>query len=801
MKVPFSWLKEFLSIKESAEQTAHTLTMLGLEVDAIEESALNFSGIVVGAVLSTEKHPQADHLCIAKVSDGTEELHIVCAAKNCRPGIKTALAKIGAVIHEKTGESFKIKKSKLRGIESNGMLCSHEELQLPVGDYATADGIIEFPAETPVGISLSDLFGDKIFEIALTPNLNYCSSIYGIARELSAITEQEVIRPSIEIVEDSKQTIAQFLTVHVEEPELCPRYACRVIDQVKIGPTPEWLKTRLEQCGIRSINNVVDATNYVLLEYGHPLHAFDYHTIDGQQLHIRRAHHNEKMATLDGKQRFFIPDQLLICDEHKAAAIAGIMGGAHSEVTDSTRTVVLESAYFQPASIRRTSKQLGLQTEASKRFERGVDPNEILHALDRATSLIIQVAGGTIVAGTIDIKAKNFEPLNLDFRLDKANELLGTELAMSEAESIFHRLGFQTRINSNTIRVTVPTYRNDIQAEIDLIEEIARIYGYDNINKKPVFYQVSSIDHSPVYLMEQRLRNALIGLGLQEFLTCDLISPTQADLIAPDCYPSRSLIKLLNPSSLDQSILRPTLMPGLLQVIKVNQDHQNHHVAGFEIGRVHFQTKDRFFEPPVASLVLTGSHFPSHWSQKSQPFDFYDIKGLIENFLEISAIKTPEFQKSHFANFHPGRQAVILIDGIEIGIIGELHIDTLRQLDIKQRVYFAELNIQDLMQKQLPIKRLQPLPLFPSSERDWTITLKEDVAIGDVLSLIRNFSSRLLEEVDLIDIYRNVEKIGANCKNATFHFVYRDKEKTIAMETVDKEHQRIINLVEKKIIT
>lgn len=785
MKIPLSWLKEYLPTQLTPEQIAESLTVIGLEVEAMEPKPLSFEGVVVGEVVETKSHPEADKLCVAAVSDGEQTYQVVCGAPNCRPGLKTPFAKVGA----KVGDT-RIKRTKLRGVESEGMLCSHEELELPEG---IPDGIMELPQDLKAGTDLAALYGDLIFEIALTPNLAHCASVRGIARELAALTLEPLNYPKYSPLEESDEKIEDHASVTVENKEACPRYACRLIKGVKVAPSPGWLKERVESCGMRSVNNIVDITNLVLLEFGHPLHAFDFDTLDERRIVVRNARKGEKLTTLDGKERFPTEAMLMICDEKKPVAAAGIMGTESTEVTEKTTSLLLESAYFEPGQVRRTSKHLALHTEASYRFERGTDPNGILEALERAAAWIGEIAGGTALRGILDEKAKDFPQAVVACRVSRTNQILGTKLAGSEIETIFKRLGLSIHASKeDLIEVKIPTYRHDIHHEIDLIEEVARLYGFDNIHKRErALFRTGSLSHSPAYLFEKEIRTRLIAEGLQELLSCDLISPEEAALVKPDCMPSRSVIKLLNPRSIQQSVLRPSLLPGLLNIVKTNADHGTHSLSGFEVGRLHFKTKDRYLEPTVASLILTGQKSEHHWENKSNILDFYDLKGIIENLLNTLNIQPAAFLPTHYENFHPGRQASVRVGEMEIGIMGEVHPETLKKLGLTHPVYFAELNLEDLRAASRPDVKMAPLPLYPSSSRDWTVTISEEIPVGVLLEKIKTIPSKRLESVLLLDVYRS-EGLGSDRKNVTLRFIYRDRDKTLSIEAVENEHARII---------
>ncbi|CUI16051.1 phenylalanyl-tRNA synthetase beta subunit [Candidatus Protochlamydia naegleriophila] len=785
MRIPLSWIKEYIDLNLQPSEIAKILTMAGLEVDGYETVGGDFSGVIVGRVLETEKHPNADKLVVATVTDGKESYQVVCGAPNCRPGLKTAFAPIGASLTDE-GKEFKIKKSKLRGVESSGMLCSGKELHLTSDD----DGILELPEHLVEGTLLNELYSDTIFEISLTPNLGHCSSVIGVARELSAATGLPLRYPHL-VFQEGEHPIEQSINLQVLAKEDCPRYTCRVIKDIKVGPSPDWLKTKLEKCGLRSVNNVVDVTNYVLMEMGHPLHAFDYDRLNGQQIIVRRAKEGETFETLDGKERVLKESHLMICAGERPVAIAGVMGGSNSEVHDGTCHIVLESAYFDSVSVRKTSKQLGLQTDASKRFERGTDPNQLISVLNRAAMLIQEVAGGTIQIGILDEKAKEFPEATIRCRLNRTNQMLGTILSRGEVETIFKNLGFHYQWDGqDSFFVRVPTYRVDIKEEIDLIEEIARLYGYDHIPRQGGRYLSSQLPPAPIYLFEKEIQSRLIAEGLQEFLTCDLIGPTLLNIVQDHTMPPESVVSVLNPTSIEQSVLRTSLLPGLLQVVKYNVDHQNHQINGFEIGRIHFKEGEQYKEQSVAAIVLSGSSQPAHWNDKPKDYDFYDLKGIVENLLVELGIEEPIFKNIGLDTFHSGRQASVFVGAMEVGTFGEIHPAIRRRLDVSQRILFGEFNLQDLMQVATRLEKVKPLAIYPGSERDWTFTIKDSVPFAAIMEALDEQKSTLLEKVSLLGVYRS-DKLSPGYQNITLRFVYRDPSKTVAQEVVEAEHHRL----------
>jgi phenylalanyl-tRNA synthetase beta chain len=790
MRIPLSWLKRYLDLEISPEVIAETLTLAGLEVDAVENQAPEFEGVIVATVLETQPHPNADRLKVATVFDGKENLQIVCGAPNCRPGLRVALAQIGATLKDDDGKSWKIKKSKLRDVESHGMLCSERELKLSTSH----EQIIEFPEDVVVGTPVSELYGDTIFEISLTPNLGHCMSVYGIARELAALLNLKIVRPEFHLQESKTVKTSDVVSVALEAPEKSSHYTCRLVKGIRVGPSPQWLKKWIEAAGMRSINNVVDIGNFVMLEYGQPLHMFDADKIVGGTIRATTKAPEASLVALDDKEYQIPVDTLLICDQKKILAIAGIIGGKGCSVADTTVNVMIESALFTPETVRKTSKQLKLRTESSSRFEKGIDPAGVVRALDRAAILLAQVAGGEIAHGYVSSLASLPERKTILCRVPRVNALLGTQLSANEIASLFHRLEMDTIFAADEqLLVTVPTYRNDLSIEVDLIEEVARVYGYNKLPKSVPLHPSSNLADAPIYQFENLIRTALVQLGLQEWRTCDLISPELAALSLERGMSKESLIHVLEPRNIDQSVLRASLIPGMLACAKHNQDHQNWDLHAFEVGKIHFRDQSKIVEPSVATLLLSGANAPYNWESKQRAVDFFDLKGVIENLLP-----TATFQTSHFHHFHPGRQATIVIDALTIGVIGEIHPTHLRKIGIDGRVLCAEINLTDLMPHKKHLSKVKEIPLYPSSSRDWTLSIHHQVPVGDLLAQIKSYASPLLETVSVHDLYAG-EKAGKELKNVTFRFIYRDLNKTISQEVVDAEHAKITQQVAEKL--
>jgi phenylalanyl-tRNA synthetase beta chain len=795
MKVPLSWLKEYLDLSLPAEKISDTLTLAGLEVEGIDYVGSNFSGVVVAKVLSTSPHPNADRLTVAIVTDGKEELQIVCGAKNCRAGLVTALAKIGATLPpDESGKPFTIKKGKLRDVESFGMLCAADELGLS----SDGDGIMELSSDLPIGTDLTSLFSDVIFDISLTPNLGHCLSIQGIARELSAHLHIPLKQKTYSLKETGPD-VHHDLEVDIEDTAHCLRYMARVVKNVQVAPSPDWIKHRLETCGIRCINNVVDIANYIMLELGQPLHMFDYDTIATKKIIVSSNTSHQKMKTLDKAERCLEPGLLLICDPLKPLAIAGIIGGDDCAVSNTTKNVVIEAAIFRPQMIRKGCKMVSLKSDSSQRFERGVDAEKIQIALDRAAELLHTICHGEISQGIID---KNIHPhiaKKITCRVDRVQRLLGIDISLREISSLFARLHLKVvKEHDHSLEVIIPGHRNDLNEEIDLIEEVVRLYGYNNIPKRKPLHVSSSITDAPMYLLENEVRDRLISEGLQELITCDLISPDLAERTKEPTQKEISLLSVMQSKSLDFSTLRPTLLPGLLGCVRHNIAHQTSSLLGFEIGRVHFKSKDVVEELCCASVVMTGELTPYHHDPKPSAVDFYDLKGIIENLMSYFKISSISFEPSHLHNFQPGRQARIKSFDVTLGVIGEVHPTTLKSLDIQQRVYFAEVNLQELLRLQQRDIQVQPLSQFPGSERDWTLTVKKQTSLQEILDAVSQERCPTLEHAFMLDFFES-EKLGHDRKNVTLRFCYRDKEKTLSYESVEADHAKLTQKVAEKL--
>lgn len=811
MKIPLSLIKSYIDLDLSPEKIAESLTLLGIEVEKIEQAKPSFSHVVVGYIESVAPHPSADKLRVAQVDDGKEVHTVVCGASNCRKGIKTAFAKVGASLLDKKGQEYKITKATLRGVESFGMLCSEEELLLP----STSEGIMELPLDWNTGDDLRGLLWDPVFEISLTPNLGHVMSALGIARELSAFLQKPLKNEALYKKEEKS---SQAWQVEISEKALCPIYFAAEIKNVQIAPSPFWLQRTLVAAGMKPISNAVDIGNYILLKTGQPLHIFDKDALEGTTLFVEKTKKSNDFLGLDGNQREIPEGILTISDSKGPVAIAGILGAERGSTKDSTQNLLIEAALFDPKIIRHGMKKLDLRTESSQRFEKGIDPANIQKALSEAIFLIEEICKGNFSGISIEHKQKDLSLKKISCRPNQVNALLGSHLSISEIEEIFHRLGLLTEEKENHLEVTIPSYRLDLNQEIDLIEEIARIYGYNQLEEDHLRKQEISkkpCSHDPAYLFEKKIRPRFLELGLQEILTSDLISPKLSDLAKEWLHPNISLLKAMKPKSEDYSILRPSLLPSMMEVALHNLHQKNFHLSLFEIGNIHLLENQKLLEQSMGAILLTGDKEESHWNQKPVPYDFFDLKGMVEILLESLQLtqkkkgasnKDPTTEEKESASFHfapsnhpsfqPYVQANLFCENQCIGSLGKIHPHLLEKLGIDQPLFYAEINL-DLL-REFVKERLftKPLPKFPSSTRDWTIPVDLKTHLSSITDFISCEESRFLEKVELIDLYEPKE---GKEKMLTFRFTYRDPSKTLSCEEVDHFHQSLMEKVTQKL--
>ncbi|MFC5735310.1 phenylalanine--tRNA ligase subunit beta [Cytobacillus gottheilii] len=796
MYVSYKWLQDYVDLSGiTANELAEKITRSGIEVEGVEKLTEGISGVVIGHVLEREQHPNADKLNKCLVDIGAEEpVQIICGAPNVDKGQKVAVATVGAVLPG----NFKIKKAKLRGEASNGMICSLQELgfesKLVAKEYA--EGIYVFPESVEVGKNaLEELHrDDEVLELGLTPNRSDALSMLGVAYEVAAILGRDVNLPEGKASEAAEKA-EDYISVVAEAAEDNPLYIAKVIKNVRVKPSPLWMQARLTAAGIRPHNNVVDITNYILIEYGQPLHAFDYDKLGSKEIVVRRAKDGEEIVTLDDAKRTLSSDHLVITNGTEPVALAGVMGGANSEVQADTTTVLLESAYFKGSTVRKASKDHGLRSEASARFEKGVDPNRVRAAAERAAVLLQQYAEGEVLAGSAEANTLKIEPAVVEVSIDKINQVLGLQLKSEEVVDIFTRLQFEAVAEQGQITVTVPTRRGDITIGEDLIEEVARLYGYDNLLSTLPVGSTTQGGLTQYQQSRRIVRNTLESAGLYQAITYSLTSEAKASQFALEV---REPLPLAMPMSEERSVLRLSLVPQLLEVLKYNSARQNDSLAVYEIGSVFLSTgKDQLPEEKehVAGAV-TGLWVNHPWQGEKKPVDFYVLKGIVEALVDKLGINDRiEFRQTERDGLHPGRTAEVLIDGKACGYIGQVHPIVEKELDLKA-TYVFELSLESLLAETAPLV-YEAIPRFPSITRDIALVADQEVSSGHLLSIIKEAGGSLLKEVSVFDLYEG-ERMEAGKKSLAFSLKYFDPEKTLTDEEVVKAHTKVLEALEEK---
>jgi phenylalanyl-tRNA synthetase beta chain len=818
MKVTFNWLKQYVDFSWSPEDLSERLTMVGIEVEGVQKLGGEFEGIVVAQVITRDKHPNADKLSLCRVNDGKGERQIVCGAQNFKAGDKVALILPGASLPAKANETpFTIKVGKIRGVESHGMMCSPQELGVP----DPVEGLLILRPDAQVGQPFAEYLGrssgDVVYDLEITPNRPDLNSVIGIAREISAVTGNSLRLPPIPNPESrTTKNVSELVAVRIEDPELCPRYTARVIQGVKIAPSPDWLKSTLEKVGIRSINNVVDVTNYVMLEVGQPLHAFDYHLLQNRAgvppapptIIIRRAAEGEKFTTLDGQERTLTSQMLLIADETKAIALAGVMGGQNSEIGLNTVDVLIESACFKPQNIRATSKKLELRTESSYRFERGADIGICDWASQRAAQLILETAGGALAQGVVDTYSKPAEPRQITLRHHKVNQLLGIELRPEEIEFYLGQLGLKTAGRKPTpldaelsspmpVSFRIPTFRVDLKREVDLIEEVARLHGVEKIPATSPRGAIGANAYDAVHDELADARRLLVGLGLLEAQGQTLIADSAAGLLAGN---GRRFVPLANPLSSDMNVLRSSLLPGLLDSLRHNLSRQNHDVALFEVGRVfHLPSGEAgaslssVVEERRVAIAISGSRKPLFWSgpDRDARLDLYDLKGLLEEFFDGFGLRGMTYSRRPESTAIFVESATIQLGKQTIGELGQLLAPLARRYDLRDAVMLAELNLDLILARRNTVKSFKSLPLYPAIRRDIAMLVPENTLHANVLEVVKQAKAANLESVELFDVFRG-QNVPSGQKSMAYAFIYRHSERTLTDAEVNEAHAKLV---------
>jgi phenylalanyl-tRNA synthetase beta chain len=789
MKVSLNWLRDYVEIRMGLKELINLLTMSGLEVEEATSMGEGFEKVVVVEIQSIRKHPNADRLSLVEAKTNQETFSIVCGATNIREGQKVPLALVGA----RLPNGIEIKRSKIRGVTSEGMLCS--EIELALGQEAS--GIMILPPHVPLGVDLGEAMGSKdtILDISITPNRPDCLCVIGVAREIAALTHQKVKVPLLSLY-DRGEEIHQKTSVMILDQDLCPRYVARMIENVKIGPSPHWMSNRLEKVGVRSINNVVDVTNYVMMECGQPLHAFDFELLEKGRIVVRRAKEGEEFVTLDGVKRTLDGEMLMICDGVKPVAIAGVMGGLNSEIKEDTRRVLLESAYFNPEGNRRTSKRLGLETEAAYRFGRGIDYGGCLSAANRATQLIQELTGGKVVEGVVDVYPTPIKPSPIRLSVRKIHQVLGTEVSAEQVGNYLEDLELEVQgEDEDVLVVTPPSFRGDLEREIDLIEEVARLDGYERIPITIPKGSPSSEERSKEFIAERKVIDTLINHGYHEVVTYSFTSPASWDTIGlPPDDPRRKHLRILNPLTEDFSVMRTTLIPGLLETAQYNISRKNSNLKFFELKKVFIPQERERLPEEIKFLVGLAMGFDRdpHWAFSPRPVDFYDIKGCVEDLLDALQIKRAKFNKAEDIPYlHPGKASKVVLDQEVLGVIGEVHPQVLGHYEIHGKAYLFEMDFSKMVKWAGEERRFQSLPKFPVVYRDLSVVVDRALEAEKVMEAIRAFQQPFVEEITLFDIYQG-PPIPEGGKGISYRIRYQANDRTLTDEEVNQYHEKIL---------
>ena len=794
MKASIEWLKEYTDINVSNKELAEILTMTGSKVEEIQEKGTDIKNVVVGKILEINKHPDADKLVVTKVNVGNEILQIVTGADNIKVGDIVPIAKNGS---ELPG-GIQIKTGKLRGVESCGMMCSVGELGLSILDYPEQieHGIMILPKEyeLKLGKDIVEILQlkEEIIEFEITPNRPDCLSVEGLGREVAVSLGENYKNPrkNIDEKKTNLKTDIEGLKVDILAPDLCYRYVARAVKNVKIESSPEWLKRRLKACGMRAINNIVDITNYVMLEMGQPMHAFDINSIAGKHIKVRRATDGEKITTLDEQERTLNRENLVIADNEKAVAIAGVMGGLNSEIERNTNTVVFESAVFKGSSVRLTAKEIGLRTEASARYEKGLSPENAMRAINRAVELVTLLNAGEEIEGAIDVYPSKQEKKEIEFIPERINNLLGISLSKKEMEDILTKLDIEVK---NGIAIP-PYYRMDIEGEADLAEEILRIYGYDKLESTLISAETTLGGKNKEQKLEDALRNLLVNKGFSEIYTYGMLNEKELIKSNIESELLQQAVVLKKPLSEDYTMMRVSTIPSIMQTVAFNYAKKNQDVALFEIGRIYRDEKGSIEknELPIEESILSISNY-------GENVDFYTIKGIVENILEVAHVRRYELSsKVERTSYHPGRVAKINVGNDTVAILGEISPIVTNNYNIGTRVYFAEIYVEKLAKYGKADSKYKEIAKFPAVERDIAIVVDELVEVGNIEKIISKKCKKILERVKLFDVYRS-EKLGEGKKSVAYSLIFRSNEKTLSDEEISKTMETIVSDLKKEL--
>lgn len=784
MKAPLSWLSDFTDIKVSPKEYADAMTMSGSKVETVEVQGEEISKVVVGKIIEISKHPDADKLQVTKVDVGNEVVQVVTGAQNIKLNDTIPVALVGATLPE----GKKISKGKLRGVESFGMMCSIGELNLTKEDYpdAAEDGIFILEDGLPLGKDVKEVLGlnETVVEFEITSNRPDCFSVLGLGRESAVTLGQKFRKPDIKVNEQGDDA-NKYATVQIKDPDLCPRYAARIVKDVKIGPSPDWMRKRLKAAGVRPINNIVDITNYVMLEFGQPMHAFDLTDIHGSSIIVRRAADGEPMKTLDGQERKLDSSMLVIADADRAVAVAGVMGGENTEVRNDTKTILFESANFNGISVRLTAKKLGLRTEASGRFEKGLDVENVIAAVDRAAQLVEELGAGTVCKGVIDCYVNKPEARKIKLRPDKINALLGASISTEFMLATLRTLEFE--IDEKNMEVTVPSFRPDVEREADIAEEIARFYGYNNIEATLLSGKASSMGKKThKQKVEDIIKNTMKACGLYEIYTYSFTSPKVYDKInLPKDSMLRKPVVITNPLGEDYSVMRTTTLPEMLDVISRNYNRRIEAVRLFELSNIYLTDKLPVEELPEEKEILTLGMYGN--------VDFYDLKGVVVELMSVLGIKDYDFvPETDNPTFHPGRTASILVKGERIGTIGEIHPEVIENFEGPDRAYVGVIEVKALIDNTLIKPEYKQLPKFPAVSRDIAMLVRDEIMVKQIEDIIKQRAGKILEDIKLFDVYKG-KQVPEGMKSVAYSITFRAEDRTLTDEEVGKAMHKIVD--------
>lgn len=788
MKVPLKWLSEYVSCDWTPERVAERLTMAGVEVSSLERIGELWDNVSVALVTAVQPHPNADRLRLVTVDLGGESATVVCGAPNVATGQKVAFAKVGArLIDGHTGETAVLKPAKIRGVVSAGMVCSEKELGLSE-DHT---GTVELPADAPIGVPLQDYLGDVVLDLELTPNRPDCLSVVGVAREVAAIAGVPVRLPDVSY-ETCNIPVESLIGITIENPSDCRRYCSTVVRGVKLGPSPSWMQARLKACGMRPISNVVDITNYVMLELGQPLHAFDYDTIAGHQIVVRRARPGEVFKTLDGVDRLLSSDVLMIADGERAIGIAGIMGGSNTEVSETTSAILVEAATFSHATIRHGSSFLGLKTEASLRFDKILHPDLAAVAVRRAAQMLVTLCGGTAMKGVYDAYPAVAAAREISLPRDEVKRLTGVDVEERQARTTLELLGYEwKRSDATASTYAVPYWRGDATGPADLVEDVVRIMGYDRIpTGAPRFTSGTVTVPGDLWPFKSMLRGLVAGAGYQEVLTYSLVNRDRLVQAAPGVVSLGEPLRVANPMSRDMECLRTSLRASLVDVLARNRRRGQTAVRMFELSRVYVpRGRDLPEERETLCALLCGIAEPLSWHHGERQLDFYDAKGLVEYLCDKCRI-TPAFVPGSDPGLFPGRQADVLVDDQKIGVVGQLHPAVARACELDSDVMVVELDVARLMARAKTLAEYEPLYRFPFSERDLAIVVDRNVTFDSVREIVSGFA--LVADASLFDLYAG-EQIPAGKKSFAMHLVFQAPDRTLTDAEVNQVQEKLLS--------